>query len=177
MEPSAIPAPSPSHTETWEAYPLISPNKFLLLCVLSLGLYGMWWQYKTWRFFRQWQQTDTWPVMRAIFSLFTFHELLRTINQFARHAGNSEPIQNPGGLVAGYVVLSLLARLPEPLWLVSLGASAFLVPAFRAFREIMLQTPAYGGRDQEHFSARQLVAMSLGLVCWSLVVVGLSLPD
>lgn len=177
MEPSAIAATSPLPTETWEAYPLISPNKFLVLCLLSGGLYGLWWQYKTWRFFRQWQQTDTWPVMRAIFSLFTFHELLRTINQFARHTDQPQPIQNPGGLVAGYVVLSLLARLPDPLWLVSLGASALLVPAFRAFRALMLQTPSYGGRDQEHFSARQLVAMSVALVFWSLVFVGMNMPD
>ncbi|MBO2010231.1 hypothetical protein [Hymenobacter negativus] len=177
MESFATPLASSAQAETWEAYPLISPNKFLVLCLLSLGLYGLWWQYKTWRFFRQWQQTDTWPVMRALFSLFTFHDLLKTINQFARSTGGYTPIANPGGLASGYVVLSLLTRLPDPLWLVSLGAIGFLVPAFRAFRDAMLQAPAYGGSHQPHFSARQLIALSAGLVGWSLVFVGLMQPD
>jgi hypothetical protein len=161
MEPIATPVTSQLQAETWEAFPLISPNKFFMLCVFTFGLYGLWWQYKTWRFFKQWQNTDTWPVMRAIFSLFTFYELLKNINQFARHSGGYNPISNPGGLVAGYVILNLLARLPEPLWLVSMGASWFLVPAYRAFRDAMLQAPAYGGQDQEHFSSRHVVALSL----------------
>jgi len=177
MEPFAAAATGQVQAETWEDYPLISPNKFLMLCVLSLGIYGLWWQYKTWRFFKRWQQTDTWPVVRAFFSLFTFSDLLKTINQFARSTSGYTPIANTGGLVAGYVILSLLARLPEPFWLVSLGASGFLEPAFREFRGAMLQAPAYGGRDQEHFSARQLIALSLGLVCWSLVFVGMMQPD
>ncbi|GAB3587768.1 hypothetical protein [Hymenobacter daeguensis] len=177
MEPFAPPVTSPAQAEVWEAYPLISPNKFLVLCLLSLGLYGLWWQYKTWRFFRQWQHTDTWPVMRAIFSLFTFHELLTTINRFSRSTNGYTPIANTGNLAAGYVILNLLARLPEPFWLVALGASACVVPAFRAFREAMLQAPAYGGREQENYSARQLIALSAGLVWWSLVVVGMMQPD
>ncbi len=177
MEPFATPAADHLQEEIWEVYPLISPTKFLVLCVLTLGLYGLWWQYKTWRFFKQWQRTDTWPVARAVFSLFTVNELLRAINQFAYSTGEYTPIPNPTGLAAGYIILNLLARLPDPLWIVALGASGFLVPAYRAFRNAMLQVPAYGGRNQKKFSARQVVVLMLGLVCWSLVLIGLTMGE
>ena len=176
MEPIATPLSGHAQAETWESYPLVSPTKFLILCLITLGLYGLWWQYKAWRFFRQWQQTDTWPVMRALFSLFTFHELLATINQFARHTGGSTPIQNTSGLVTGYVILSLLARLPDPFWLIHVGASWFLVPAYRAFRDAMLEAPVYGGSDQANFSTRQVVLLSAGIVFWGLVITGLNMP-
>lgn len=177
MEPFATPVTTTLPTEAWETYPLISPTKFIILCVLSFGLYSLWWQYKTWRFFKQWQQTDTWPVARAIFSLFTINELLKNINQFAYATGEYTPIPSPTGLAAGYIILNLFTRLPDPLWIVALGASGFLVPAYRAFRDAMLQAPAYGGRNQRQFSARQVVALMLGLACWSLVVIGLTMGE
>lgn len=164
-------------TETWAEYPLVSPTKFLILCVSTFGLYGLWWQYKAWRFFKQWQRTDTWPVARAIFSLFTFYELLETINRLARHSGGNTPLANPGGVAAGYVILSLLSRLPDPLGFIALGASYFVGQAYRAFRGAMLQAPAYGGYDQENFSTRQVILLAGCLVLWSLALVGLTMPD
>lgn len=175
MEPFNTPAAAAQPTETWEAYPLISPTKFILLCVLSFGLYGLWWQYKTWRFFKHWQQTDTWPAARAVFSLFNINELFRNINQFAYATGEHTPIPNPTGLAAGYIILNLLARLPDPFWLVALGAAGFLLPAYRGFRDAMLQAPAYGGSNQRNFSTRQIIALVLGLACWSLVLMGLAM--
>lgn len=177
MEPFATSVTDHQRIETWEAYSFVSPTKFIILCVFSFGLYGLWWQYKTWRFFKQWQQTDILPVWRTIFSLFNINALFKTINQFAYSTGDYTPMPNPTGLATGYIILNLFARLPDPVWIVALGASGFLVPPYRAFRDAMLQAPAYGGRDQPHFSTRQVLALSLGLVFWSLVLVGLTVPD
>ena len=176
MEPFATPVADHAPASNHEPFPLISPTKFLTLCLLSLGLYGIWWQYKTWRFFNQWKQTDNWPALRAIFSLFTFHGLLQHINEFAYATRGNTPLANPTGLAAGYIILNLLARLPEPLWLVALGATGFLLPAFRAFREAMLEAPEYGGYDQPRFSTRQTVALVLGVMAWALILIGLTLP-
>ncbi|MDO7849083.1 hypothetical protein Q5H92_22155 [Hymenobacter sp. M29] len=176
MEPIATPLTGHSQAETWENYSLVSPTKFLILCLITLGLYGVWWQYKTWRFFRQWQNSDTWPVMRALFSLFTFHELLATINQFARHTGGYTPMPNTTGLVAGYVILNLLSRLPDPFWLIHLGAVGFLMPPYRAFRDAMLEAPVYGGFHQANFSTRQVVLLAAGIAFWGLVITGLNTP-
>ncbi|MDQ2793780.1 MAG: hypothetical protein M3Y12_07205 [Bacteroidota bacterium] len=176
MEPLAAP-PNHGPARNYESFPLVSPNKFLALCLLSLGLYGLWWQYKTWRFFKQWKQTDNWPALRAIFSLFTFHGLLQHINEFAYETSGTTPLPNTTGLAAGYIILNLLARLPEPLWLIALGASGFLLPPFRAFRNAMLAAPEYGGIDQVRFSTRQIVALVVGAILWALLIFGLTLPD
>ena len=177
MDLLATPAGPVPQILTLEEYPLISPGKFLTLCLFSLGLYGLWWQYKTWRFFKRWQQSDIWPVPRALFSLFTINDLLKNINQFAYHTGEYTPLGNPTSLAAGYIILNLLARLPDPFWLVSLGAAGFLVAPYRAFREAMLRAPECGGRDQESFSRRHVVLLAVGLVCWGLLIVGLAKPS
>lgn len=177
MQPLATPLPATVTDEVYEEFHFVSPVKFGILCFFSLGLYNLWWQYKTWRFFRQWQQTDSWPVARTIFSLFTFNDLLKTINQFARSVGDYTPLPTTTGLAAGYIILNLLARLPDPLWLVSMGAFGFVVPGYRAFREAMLLAPAFGGRDRENFSAGHLVLIALGTVVWALALAGLTLPE
>jgi hypothetical protein len=177
MEPFIAAPANEIPTRRWAAYPLISANKFAILSVLSMGLYGLWWQYKTWRFFKQWRQTEEWPTARAIFSLFTFHELLRRINEFAYANGEYTPLPNVTGLAAGYVVLNLCGRLPDPFWLVALGAIGFVVPAYRAFREAMLDAPAYGGRNQKSFSGRQVAALVVALIAWGLVFIGFMLPE
>ena len=31
---------------------IINTEKFVLLCFITMGLYGIWWIYKSWRFFQ-----------------------------------------------------------------------------------------------------------------------------
>jgi hypothetical protein len=177
MEPSASLFTDHPAADRWESYPLISPTKFVVLCLASFGLYGLWWQYKTWRFFKQWKQADTWPAARALFSFFTFNELLQTINEFSYSNTGYTPIPNTTGLTVWYIVLNLLGRLPDPLWIIALGAVGFEVPAFRAFRDAMLDAPGYGGSNQRSFSTRQVVALIMGILAWSIVILGLTITE
>lgn len=67
MEPSAtspyaFPGAQPA-TEDRQA--LLRVARFAALCLATGGLYSLWWQYKTWRFFKQCQQSGIWPVARA----------------------------------------------------------------------------------------------------------------
>jgi hypothetical protein len=41
----------------------------------------------------------------------------------------------------------------------------------------MLQAPAYGGRNQRSFTTRQLVAVVLGSLFWSLAIIGLAVGE
>jgi len=55
---------------------LINVPKFILLHVLSGGLYGLWWIYKSWKFFKVKEASDIWPIPRAIFSFFFWDSYL-----------------------------------------------------------------------------------------------------
>lgn len=45
---------------------LIGPYKFILLHTLSFGLYGLWWMYKSWKFFTLKEKLELKPVIRGI---------------------------------------------------------------------------------------------------------------
>ena len=48
---------------------VISQSKFVVLSFLTLGLYGVWWMFKSWKFFKEYEKEDIMPAARAIFSI------------------------------------------------------------------------------------------------------------
>lgn len=92
---------------------LISQNKFILLNVLTLGLYGIWWMYKSWRFFKERDGSDIMPVARTVFAIFYSYELFERILSYAKLNGHTEEYSS-SGLFALFFVLNLSARLPDP---------------------------------------------------------------
>lgn len=49
-----------------EVQKIISINKFMFLCVLTMGLYLIWWMFKAWRFFMQKDKLDIMPAFRTV---------------------------------------------------------------------------------------------------------------
>jgi hypothetical protein len=159
-----------------EIEPLLTSTKFGVLCLATGGLYAIWWQYKAWRFFKQRQQSDIWPVARALFSLFTVNELLKNIGRFSTSVGLT-PTYNAGSRAAGYILLSLLSRLPEPFWLFSLLAFTCLLAPFQQFADALRQSPEYATREQSGFSTRQVLLLAAGGLLWAMALYGATLPD
>ncbi|TPG71799.1 hypothetical protein [Hymenobacter nivis] len=155
---------------------LLSTGRFVALCAATGGVYALWWQYKAWRFFKQWEQNDTWPVARVLLSVFTIYGLLVRIKELARRAGAPAGF-SPGNAASGYVVLSLLSRLPDPYWLVSVGAFGFLVSGFEALNCTLPRLHGVPLREPTGFSGRQWVLLVGGVLFWALLLIGLALPE
>ena len=51
---------------------LLSTQKFILLTILTFGIYQVWWNYKSWKFLKQTYNLDVNPVLRAIFPKLVF---------------------------------------------------------------------------------------------------------
>ncbi|MGC4021502.1 MAG: DUF4234 domain-containing protein [Cyclobacteriaceae bacterium] len=66
---------------------ILSIDKFIILSIMTFSLYQLWWMYKTWRFFKQKEQLDIYPAMRALFSIFFLTSLFREINDYALEKG------------------------------------------------------------------------------------------
>jgi len=60
---------------------VVSPKKFLLLFIGTLGMYQLYWFYENWRKYKYENNLSLWPVPRAIFSIFFTHSLFRKINE------------------------------------------------------------------------------------------------
>jgi hypothetical protein len=60
---------------------VVSPKKFLLLFIGTLGIYQLYWFYENWSKYKAHKKLSLWPIPRALFSIFFAHSLFRIINE------------------------------------------------------------------------------------------------
>jgi ABC-type Na+ efflux pump permease subunit len=151
---------------------LLSLNNFIILFFLTTGIYGIWWMYKTWRFFKEKDNLDIMPAMRAIFAIFFLFGLLERILTFA-HSKGYEKNYSSSGLFIGFILFNFLAQLPDPMWVISLLSFIFLIPPFKAFNYALMQSEDVRFYEREGFNQRQIVLVVLGAFLWFLIIIGL----
>ncbi len=80
---------------------LISPARIVFLSILSLGLYTIYWLYKTWKHYKEHSGANVYPVWHGltgfvpIYGSFRAHAHLRTFGDLASASGLSIPF-SPG---------------------------------------------------------------------------------
>ena len=65
----------------------VGRSKFILLYFASFGLYGVWWMYKVWKYYKEDEQLDIMPTARAIFAIFFMWDLFTRILRIAKSYG------------------------------------------------------------------------------------------
>ena len=165
------PFPYPSPVE--EQYN-ISVGKFVFLSFITFGLYQLWWTYKAWRFFKQKQDLDITPPLRALFGLFFLWPLFTRIKNFAEEQGYTKPFY-PLLLFLGSLLFEVFSLLPGPFFIVSLLSIVFFIPPFNALNYAKLQCNEFITIEKESFNTRQIVLICLGTVFWLLVLLGMFL--
>ena len=157
-------------------YQLISVNKFAVLSFFTFGIYSTWWMFTCWKFFKEKDNMDIYPALRAIFSIFFFYSLLDRIKLNA----TTEDYKNSyssGFLFACYLVLSLLGRLPDPFWLISLLSIIPVLPAYNLFNKTLLKSNKYDAVVRSGLSGGQWAVLIVGVLFTILVLAGLLLPE
>ena len=150
---------------------LIDSNKFILLFILTFGLYGIWWMYKSWNFFKERELLDIMPAARAIFAIFFMHSLFEKIKGFARAFG-SDTNYSSAGLFVGYILLSLTSRLPEPFFLITFLSFIFFLQPLNALNYAIENSNSYRIK-RRGFNNRQIVLIVIGSIVWILMIIGL----
>jgi hypothetical protein len=153
---------------------LVDGTKVLILSIVSFGLYGIWWIYKSWRFFKEKDGLDIMPAARAIFSIFFLYSLFENIQHYARSNGY-EKSYSSGALFAGQLVFSLASRLPEPYWLISVVSSFFILAPANALNFAITNSGQYNATTISGFNGRQIAVLVIGGIFWILVLAGLFL--
>ena len=154
-----------------EPYPVvIKPFHFGLLCVATLGIYHIWWQYKCWKYFKEKEQLDIFPAVRAIFFLFFGVALFSRIAIYCKeydHQANYNPIVIWGTCIG----INLFGYLPIPVSLLSLFAFVPMIWPLREFNFYF--TGNKNGYRGDKLNDRQMILIALGIVCWFFLVYGL----
>lgn len=155
---------------------LLSSQKFILLSVLSLGLYEFWWIYKSWCFFRDKDQLDIMPAARAIFAFFFINSLFDTIQEYSQSKGYTATFSSMG-YSAGFIVLNFAGRLPDPYWLISFLSVFLLIPALESLNYGIKKSGNYKVIENGKFNNRQIGLIIVGSIFWALILMELMLPS
>ena len=158
------------------------PNRVAVMYVLSLGLYGVYWFYSHWSFYKRALGMRISPVGRAIFSVFFVNQLFKSLYLEASRAGY-RPSFNPSnqaGLYIAFVVGSRLldrfdsaGRVPIfSLLAIAVGLAGAL-PLVSAQKVANLVAGEEGARMARPFSLGEGIFACLGVILWGLMLAGL----
>ena len=151
----------------------VSPVKLSILSICTFGLYEIYWFYKNWRLIKEREHKKIMPFWRALFALFFCFSLFQRIGRSAKEI-DLPPIST-GGLAAGWIIVSLLWKLPDPYWLVSFLAFFFLLPVQQTVNKINAQYAP--GHDQNNrFGVWNIVVVVAGGIFFILAIIGSFMP-
>jgi len=159
-----------------EEQKIISLNKFIFLSIISAGLYGIWWIYKSWGFFKQKEKSNINPALYTIFSIIFLIPLLNKILRFAKEKGYNNSYLSVL-LFVGFFVTNFLAYLPDPFWLVAVFGFVFLILPFKALNFAKQNSTDFIVTEQTSYSGRQITLIVVGAIIWCLGILGMLLPD
>ncbi|KUM05503.1 hypothetical protein KIF53_04215 [Chromobacterium subtsugae] len=167
------PAPGQDGVEDADQQPAffaVSPQKLFVMSLSTLGMYQVYWMYRHWQRVKQREGSDIWPFWRALFGYFFCYVLFRRIHDDCERAGVEGLAAGP--LAAGWVVICLLWKLPEPYWLVSHAAILLLLPVqAAACRANEALAPGHARNDG--YSGWNIAAIVLGGILWLLAIYGM----
>ncbi|TQV88305.1 hypothetical protein [Aliikangiella coralliicola] len=93
---------------------IVSPKKFLILFIATIGLYSVYWFYKHWSQYKLHNNENMWPVMRGIFSIFFAHSLYESIDRKIRDK-KLDYLWSPSIVATVYVLFSVVQNVSNQL--------------------------------------------------------------
>ncbi|RDD81468.1 hypothetical protein DVJ77_09780 [Dyella tabacisoli] len=160
---------------------VVGTKKFLLLSIMTLGLYWYYWHYQQWARYRSYHNEKLWPVARALFAIFFIHSLTSEIDHRLRK--NRTPYAwSPGAIATAYVVLALASsignRLPQNVgpWLNGLFIVLVLPIAWLLLKVQRAANLACGqpnGESNQRLTGVNWLWLVLGAAFWALILFGL----
>ena len=103
----------------------VSTTKLFVMSICTLTFYQLYWFYKNWCLIKMRELSDIWPVPRAIFSILFCYSCFARIRDYK---ASGQPGFSAGAVATCWIVISMLHRLPDPYWLLSLLAPVCLIP-------------------------------------------------
>lgn len=130
--------PIEQQMEDTEAFPLyfpVSPLKLVVMSICTIGIYDLYWFYKNWALVKEREKLDIMPFWRAFFAYFFCYSLFKKIQDSTDKVSLGKSI-SPGPMAAGWIIVTLLWKLPDPYWLITYFSVFFLVPVQYVVNEL-----------------------------------------
>jgi hypothetical protein len=150
------------------AFFAVSRAKLVVMSLATLGFYRVFWFYKHWQRQRERTEDALSPFWRTLFSIFFAYDLFTRVHAEARQHGIA-PRYHAGWAAAAYIVPSLMFRLPDPWWMITLASIVPLVSVQGAANAVNASLTPLAGRNAS-FSAVNVVVIVLGAILWLLLL-------
>ena len=163
--------PTPLNTLDTQVPPFfpVSIVKFTVLSLTTFGIYELFWFYKNWRLIRE-REGHLSPFWRTVFAYFFCYEMFKHIRDYPTPTRANATLP-AGPLTAGWILVSLLWRLPDPYWFVSFLAFLFLIPVQMAANKVNSSVvPTHDPNSR--FTAANWAAVVVGGLLLLLDIVG-----
>ncbi len=159
----------------------VAPRKYFSLYILTFGWYGFYWFYRNWKLYGQYSGRRNWPVIRAMFSIFFIHRLLRHINKSLTRQGMRRlrggfiivPVYILTIVVSVFITLATSGKLSADqvsgwmiLFLVNLLVQ--MVNGFVVQQAVNRATNDPAGQSNSRISAVNYAWMAVGMCYWAL---------
>jgi hypothetical protein len=165
-----------THTDSRVAtmYFPVSLLKLVVMSICTFGVYELYWFYKNWTAIKERAEPEIVPLGRAFFAPLFCYSLFSKIRATAKSRAIQDAVP-AGPLAAGWIIFTILGRLPDPYWLVSLLSIAFLLPVQEAVNEInLVVSPTHSPNSA--FTRWNVLAVVVGGLFLALLLVGTFLP-
>lgn len=177
--PQAPVLAGPGPTRGVPHYYTMSPQKLIVMMLLTCGLYPLFWFYAHWKTVRDRFDEDIWPLPRALFGVVTYFELRTRLQRRLQEAD----IALPSGLVSApllYLVVSVGSNMTgrletEPLTtaalnLVLLGMSTACLHPAQVAANAIAGAVGPGDYDNRAVTPMTILAVVLGLAVWAMML-------
>jgi hypothetical protein len=155
----------------------VATHKFVVLSLCSFGLYELYWWYQNWKCLKAATGEGLSPFWRTFFAPFWAYSLFQRIRALAEKRG-VDAGYHPGVLATAYVVSSLLWRLPDPWWLLSLASIGALIPVQQTAERLNGVHPSSRAvATNDNYTVANLATILIGGALVLLSVVGTFLPE
>lgn len=152
---------------------VVPTSKFLLLSVLTFGLYPAFWFAKNWAMVKKQEHSSIYPIARAIFGVLFFSSLAERVLKSAKARGYDSNYYSVL-LAIGYFTLSLFYRLekPEYAWLLGFTSILTFIPVLEAIKYNNEKSPLRID-SYTKYKTGEIITVVIGAVLWILVLIGM----
>ncbi len=149
---------------------IISPDKFIFLSIISLGLYELVWFHRNWKFFKEKEKLNISPKWRAIFAVLFIYPLFKKMLEYAKKEGYKEEYSS-GWRTFFWFILALLGRAENFVFLLSIFTFLPLLSPLDAIN-------FYYNKKEQNCAKRTLkwwhiLLITLCVIFWIFVLIGL----
>ncbi len=147
----------------------ISVSKFIILNIIFFTFYELVWIYRSWKFFKEKEQSNISPLLRTIFSIFFIYPLFKKILDNAQETGY-EKKYSPGLRTFFWIGIHIPAYFAEIYFFIAfLSFIAFISP-LNAMNHYLSSVEK--NCQQRKWKWWSIILAIFAIILWILVIIG-----